>query len=611
MEYSNMHNGQQVPIFLPTNQPTMMQQQPSRNSFLQSSQSPFLQSPQAQTQASFMQHPTAQSSVYQMTPSNLQFAMAANNMASMSLPTGPSPFFNLPASTDAAHQSLLQQTGPMYRPMPDHTYAGAMTHGMPQSSETRPRFNKEEVERLEAMYKEEVKPSTEAKKHMAMELGVATAKINNWFQNRRAKAKLEEKAEQTAAEQRRTNGGASTAPSTETAPTEVVNEHFTNGDTPLRPSTAAFPSTSTASPSEAACPPQSEVSSPQSQSQPQSQTQSPIPAPPQVQIKTEAQSPATATTPTLSSPLRTTPVSLAMRRSRHRNGNNAPYTPGSHDISRSQSAPRIRVPSTTVSGRVKKNSVSSASSSSGANMSNGYIPQNMVLSVSVDHHAPRSLSGTPLNSPYAAVAPGASNNGASNFPAAMSPTSSMPRNGSFSLASSATPSISHEFSPILPNTPNSEGRMLGSAPVTPVFGESVNYIVGDYMSSLTVPMAYDGREFMGDMATGAGATAGDVSPTTQTIPVYGTGVGAGTGADASIGNGLGLGMVAEMVNFGAGSESAMFNNTTSMQTPTTAAPNTGDAIPQNVDLSGLEMLMGSNRSQGPFTQMMPEEYFMC
>ncbi|KKF93291.1 Paired box protein Pax-6 [Ceratocystis platani] len=637
MEFNNMHSGQQVPMFLPTNQPSLVQQRPP-NSYLQSAQAPFLQTSQAQSQSqAFMQHPTAQNPLFQMSPSDIQFALASSNMASMSLPTGPSHFFNLPAATDAAHQNLMQQSAPMYRHLSEHTYTGAMTHGMPQTAETRPRFTKEEVERLEAMYQQDVKPSTEAKKHMAMELGVAIAKINNWFQNRRAKAKLEEKAEQSAAEQRRNSSGPSATPSAEPATTEVINEHFADGDAPLRPSAAAFPSIpSTFSSPEASSPTaqQPEASSPQIQTPQVSESQSVSPPLPQVQFQSEGQhfafSPTTDGNTSVPQPMATesvrdTSVSLAVRRSRLRNSgsgsgggsssSSSQYSPGSgHDSNRVQMGPRIRVPSA-VNARVKKNSVSSASGSSSSSMSNNYtIPQNMMLSVSVDS-APRSLNLTPqLNSPYTPIAPSSN---AMIFP---SPTSTMPRNSSFSFAS-ATPTINQKFSPSMPHTPNSEGRMFGSTPVTPSY---TDYVISEYLSSLNMPMAYSNngeytRE-MGELrnmatSTGAGTGAGvalntgdaassaivdsamnsgDMSPNTQNMPTY----------SAAMGTGVGLGVGTDMTSFGTDASVSMFAAPSIMQATSAPLSNATAAVgtaEQNVDFAMMNMAMGgANRNMVPF-----------
>jgi hypothetical protein len=55
------------------------------------------------------------------------------------------------------------------------------------------RLGREQWPFLEERYAREPKPSTKTKQGFADMLGVDIAKINNWFQNRRAKTKQEEK----------------------------------------------------------------------------------------------------------------------------------------------------------------------------------------------------------------------------------------------------------------------------------------------------------------------------------------------------------------------------------------------------------------------------------
>lgn len=64
-----------------------------------------------------------------------------------------------------------------------------------KTSETRPRLGKEEVDILEASFRKNPKPTTQTKRGFAEDMGVDLARINNWFQNRRAKRKQEKKQE--------------------------------------------------------------------------------------------------------------------------------------------------------------------------------------------------------------------------------------------------------------------------------------------------------------------------------------------------------------------------------------------------------------------------------
>lgn len=56
-------------------------------------------------------------------------------------------------------------------------------------TESKPRLSKEEVDKLEAEFLKNNKPNSSRKKSLAEQLGVDIARINNWFQNRRAKKK--------------------------------------------------------------------------------------------------------------------------------------------------------------------------------------------------------------------------------------------------------------------------------------------------------------------------------------------------------------------------------------------------------------------------------------
>ncbi|KAL2067421.1 hypothetical protein VTL71DRAFT_1846 [Oculimacula yallundae] len=82
-----------------------------------------------------------------------------------------------------------------------HTYAMAQSAPMmampnvAKANETKPRLGKDEVDILEREFKKNPKPTTQTKRQFAEEMGVDLARINNWFQNRRAKRKQEKKQE--------------------------------------------------------------------------------------------------------------------------------------------------------------------------------------------------------------------------------------------------------------------------------------------------------------------------------------------------------------------------------------------------------------------------------
>ncbi|KAL9079050.1 MAG: hypothetical protein Q9159_007746 [Coniocarpon cinnabarinum] len=61
------------------------------------------------------------------------------------------------------------------------------------SHESKPRLSKDQHERLEREFRNNRKPSTAVKRQFSQQLGISLEKVNNWFQNRRAKVKHEEK----------------------------------------------------------------------------------------------------------------------------------------------------------------------------------------------------------------------------------------------------------------------------------------------------------------------------------------------------------------------------------------------------------------------------------
>ncbi|KAM0554099.1 hypothetical protein ACHAPJ_006897 [Fusarium lateritium] len=75
-------------------------------------------------------------------------------------------------------------------------------HQMSRTTETKPRLSKEEVEVLEAEFQKNHKPNSTTKKALAESMRVDNARINNWFQNRRAREKKEKNIREYAAKQR-------------------------------------------------------------------------------------------------------------------------------------------------------------------------------------------------------------------------------------------------------------------------------------------------------------------------------------------------------------------------------------------------------------------------
>ncbi|KAL6868487.1 homeobox domain-containing protein [Trichoderma novae-zelandiae] len=73
---------------------------------------------------------------------------------------------------------------------------------MSRTTESKPRLSKEEVEVLEAEFQKNHKPNSSTKKALAESMRVDHARINNWFQNRRAREKKENNIREYEARQR-------------------------------------------------------------------------------------------------------------------------------------------------------------------------------------------------------------------------------------------------------------------------------------------------------------------------------------------------------------------------------------------------------------------------
>ncbi|KAJ0158617.1 hypothetical protein CTA2_11218 [Colletotrichum tanaceti] len=102
-------------------------------------------------------------------------------------------------------------------------------------TESKPRLAKDEVDKLEREFQRNNKPNSSLKKQLAEEMRVDIARINNWFQNRRAKAKQEKRAQENEARRK------SEQAAEESTNFETIKESFHDHDDDLRPSTAPFP----------------------------------------------------------------------------------------------------------------------------------------------------------------------------------------------------------------------------------------------------------------------------------------------------------------------------------------------------------------------------------
>ncbi|KAJ8106565.1 hypothetical protein ONZ43_g7026 [Nemania bipapillata] len=92
-----------------------------------------------------------------------------------------------------AYSGIQYMYGYQAHRQPMMTDRGSLCDG---KTESKPRLSKEEVQKLEKVFQENPKPSSSVKAQLADGLGLERPRINNWFQNRRAKAKQERKQEE-------------------------------------------------------------------------------------------------------------------------------------------------------------------------------------------------------------------------------------------------------------------------------------------------------------------------------------------------------------------------------------------------------------------------------
>ncbi|KAI1105182.1 hypothetical protein F4804DRAFT_149267 [Jackrogersella minutella] len=108
-------------------------------------------------------------------------------------------------------------------------------------TESKPRLSKEEVERLEKVFQDNPKPSSSVKAQLADSLGLERPRINNWFQNRRAKAKQERKQEEYEARRAAEKGSAEPVSPDEGSPSGASDHAGDSVRRRVQPSSAIFP----------------------------------------------------------------------------------------------------------------------------------------------------------------------------------------------------------------------------------------------------------------------------------------------------------------------------------------------------------------------------------
>lgn len=116
-------------------------------------------------------------------------------------------------------------------------------------NDSKPRLAKAEVELLERHFQENHKPPSSLKRQLAEGMAVPVSRINNWFQNRRAKAKHEKKLENIRIKREAAEGGVeASAPEdydfSEDFPEMFDDEEETVPDESVQPSARSTPSSS-------------------------------------------------------------------------------------------------------------------------------------------------------------------------------------------------------------------------------------------------------------------------------------------------------------------------------------------------------------------------------
>ncbi|AEO54134.1 hypothetical protein MYCTH_2296328 [Thermothelomyces thermophilus ATCC 42464] len=118
------------------------------------------------------------------------------------------------AGDQQAHPQAMQY--PYWNPLmayyqQQHRAAALVGHAgvhLSKPAEPKPRLAKDEVELLEREFAKNQKPNSSTKRELAEKMGVEVPRINNWFQNRRAKEKQIRKTAEFEAQQARERAAA-------------------------------------------------------------------------------------------------------------------------------------------------------------------------------------------------------------------------------------------------------------------------------------------------------------------------------------------------------------------------------------------------------------------
>ncbi|TRX93734.1 hypothetical protein FHL15_005410 [Xylaria flabelliformis] len=157
-----------------------------------------------------------------------------------------------------ASMTYAEPQYPLHAAYPNLQYMyGYQTHRPPMmadrgvlcdgKTESKPRLSKEEVEKLEKVFQENPKPSSSVKAQLADGLGLERPRINNWFQNRRAKAKQERKQEEYEARRAAEKSASEPSSPDEDSYSGALDSLSEGSHKRTQPSSAAFPPVSSPS----------------------------------------------------------------------------------------------------------------------------------------------------------------------------------------------------------------------------------------------------------------------------------------------------------------------------------------------------------------------------
>lgn len=151
----------------------------------------------------------------------------------------------------AAYSMMLQSQGQRYYQAPMRMFHQALQQAQGSqlfhaSIACSKRFSEEEKQKLEKVFTDETqKPSTNRKRQLAEELGCPIPKVNNWFQNRRAREKQLHRVQAYEASQAADSAASETeaVDIKEEEPDQAVNSEFyslSHRSQPLQPASAPF-----------------------------------------------------------------------------------------------------------------------------------------------------------------------------------------------------------------------------------------------------------------------------------------------------------------------------------------------------------------------------------